>query len=134
VTESKQELAQWKQTQAGGFVTADQAAVVTLNLLLPGLSRGEQSLPEAHLTANAGTLRILVALTAQPAGRVNVRLEQGAKAIWSQDGMAARPVIGGAVLTVDVPTTVVQEGTSKVIVTGLGRGEVGYWFKVTRSQ
>lgn len=134
VEQSKQELAQWKQLQAAGSAATSLADVVTLNLLVPGLSRGDQALPEAHLSAGAGTLHILVALTAQPAGLLEVRLEQGGAVNWSQGGLPARKVAGGAVLTVDLPVSVVPEGTCKLIVTGLGRGEIAYWFKATRSQ
>lgn len=133
VKQSRQELAQWKQAQEVGSVAANQAAMVTLNLVVPGLSRGDQSLPEAHLTAGAATLRISIALTAPPAGRLRVRLMQGAAMVWSREDVEARPVTGGAVLTVDVPATAVPEGACRLIVGMPGQGEPSYWFRVTKA-
>jgi hypothetical protein len=134
VEKSRQELAQWKQAQSGNPATAKQAAVVMMNLIVPGLSRGEKALPEAHLTSGVTTLHISIALTAQRKGRLRTELKQGDELLWFQDGLEARPVTGGAVLDVDVPASVVPEGTCKVIVTGLSQGEATYWFRVTKDQ
>jgi hypothetical protein len=131
VKQNRQELAQLKQPQAG-TAAAEHAAVVMMNLIVPGLSRGEQALPQVHLAAGVATLHMSVALTAQPTGPLSVRLQQRDAVVWARNGVEARPVTGGAVLSVDVPALAVPEGTCKVIVTGLGHGEVTYWFRVAR--
>jgi hypothetical protein len=132
VKQSKQELAQWKQ--AAGPLTTAQTATVTLNLFVPGLSRGDQALPGAHLPPGATTLHISVALAAKTEGPLSVRLQQGDAVLWSRFNVTARQVAGGAVLAVDLPALVVPEGTCKMIVSGLRQGEMTYLFKVTRAR
>lgn len=131
VKQSGQEMAQLEQAQASGSITAKQAAVITLNLNVPGLSRGRKALPEVRLMPGAASLHISIALSARPAGPMNVQLKQGAVVIWSRDGVEARPVSGGAVLAVDLPTAVVPEGTCSLIVNAPDGGELSYWFKAT---
>jgi hypothetical protein len=133
VKQSGQEPVQSKQAQLGGPPTAMQAGVVTLNLFVPGLSRGDQALPEAHLTAGVATLHLSVALTAPPAGRISVQLKQGDAVIWFRDGVETRAVTGGAVFVVDLPTAVVSEGPCRLMVSVPGEGETSYWFKATKA-
>jgi hypothetical protein len=135
VKHSSQELASSKPAQAGP-VAAVQAATVTLNLFVPGLSRGDHTIPEVHLPPDATTLHISVTLGTQSAGPLSVRLqqEQGDRVKWSRDRVEARTVAHGAVFSVDLPRTVVPEGFSRLIVSEPGRGEISYWFKATKTR
>jgi hypothetical protein len=133
VQQSRQELAQSNQAQAERPVSGAQAAVVTLNLVVPGLSRGDHALPDVHLPAGATTLHLSVALNAQAAGPLSVRLEQDAAVAWSSEEWIAKPVKGGAVLDVYLPPAIVPEGLCKLVVNVPGRGEILYWFKVTKA-
>jgi hypothetical protein len=131
VNPSRQELALSKQVQTG-TLTVMQEGAATLNLVVPGLSRGDQRLPEAHLTSGAATLRVSVALSPHYVNRLSVRLQQGDTVVWSRDGMEASPVAGGAVLSLDIPTSVVPEGSCRLIVSAPGRGEISFWFNATK--
>jgi hypothetical protein len=134
VEQTRRELTQRKAPQAAGLVTSEQTTVAMLNLLEPGLSRGEQILPEAHLTPGTETLHISIALTTRPANPLSVRLQQDNALLWSHDGASPRTVAGGAVLDVDLPTAVVPEGVCHLILTGPGKGQLSYWFRVSRTR
>jgi hypothetical protein len=134
VKDSRQETALLKQAQTGAL-TLTQSAAVTLNLVVPGLSRGDQGLlPNAYLTPNVETLHISIALTVRPAGLLSAQLKQGAAVVWSSEGLLARPVKGGAVLDVNLPAATVPEGTCQLIVNVPGQRETSYWFKTIKTR
>lgn len=131
VNQTMQDLALSRQAQTGPLALAPEVAT-TLNLVTPGLSRGDQRLPEVHLLSAAATLHVSVALDPQDVDGLSVRLQQGNTVVWSRDGLQARPVAGGAVLSLDLPTAVVPEGSCRLIVTARGRGETSFWFNATK--
>lgn len=131
VKESRRELELSKKTGTGSLAAAQEAAV-TLNLVVPGLSRGDHGVPEVSLPKGAETLHVFVALSSPALGRLRIRLQQGDMVAWSRDGVEARSVEGGAVLSVDLPTSIVPEGLCRLMVSVPGGREISYWFKTNK--
>jgi len=133
VNESRQEAALLKQAQAR-TPQVTNAGVVSLNLLVPGLSRGNQDLKQVHLTPNDETLQLAIPLSVRPKGRLSAQLKQRNAVVWSSEGWVARPVEGGAVLKIVLPAAVVPEGTCQLTVHVPDVGDVDYSFNVTKTQ
>lgn len=73
-----------------------QPAVAMLNLVKPGLQRGDLELPEVKLNSAIKSLRVEVALSSSAPGISRVELRHAGKVVWSRDGVVATAVPGGA--------------------------------------
>jgi len=102
-------------------------------LTAPGLSRGDHPPPEVRLPLGTATLHISVALSAQATGPLSVRLQQLDTVVSSWSGVMARPVTGGAVFAVDLPSADLPEGLCRLVVSVPVQGEIPYWFRVTKT-
>lgn len=110
-----------------------QPAIAMLNLVRPGLQRGELALPEVRVKPETKVLHVEVALSSSAPGNYRVELRHTGKMIWSRDGVDAMAVPGGAILKLDIPADVLLQGTSELVVKLSGDGTVSYWFSVITS-
>jgi anti-sigma factor RsiW len=111
-----------------------QPAIAMLNLVRPGLQRGGQELPEVKVSSGTRTLHVEVALLSRASGKYRVQLRHTGKANWSQDGVDATPVPGGAILKLDIPAEVLTQGTGELAITPSGYGTISYWFSISKIQ
>jgi hypothetical protein len=111
-----------------------QPAVAMLNLVRPGLQRGEAQLPEVKVTSGTRLVYVEVALPSAAPGSSRVELQHAGKMIWSRDGVDAMAVPGGAILRLDIPADVLNQGTSELVVKPTGDGAISYWFSVLKPQ
>lgn len=111
-----------------------QPAIAMLNLVRPGLQRGGQELPEVKVGSGTRTLHVEVALLSRASGKYRVQLRHTGKAVWSQDGVDATSVPGGAILKLDIPADVLSQGTGELAITPSGDGTISYWFSITKIQ
>jgi hypothetical protein len=111
-----------------------QPAIAMLNLVRPGLQRGELELPEAKVSSGTKTLHVEVALLSRTAGKYRVQLRHAGKTIWSQEGVDVAAVPGGAILKVDIPANVLSQGTGELAITPSGEGTISYWFSISKIQ
>ena len=109
-------------------------AVAMLNLVRPGLQRGEVELPEVKVNSGTKLLHVEVALSSSAPGSSRVELRRTGKMVWSRDGVDAMSVPGGAILRLDIPADVLTQGTSELVVKPSGDGAVSYWFSVLKLQ
>jgi len=109
-----------------------QPAIAMLNLVRPGLQRGEVELPEAKLTSGTKALHIEVALLSSANGKYRVQLRHKGEMVWSRDGVDAVPVPGGAILKLDVPAHVLTQGKCELAITSSGTGTISYWFSISK--
>lgn len=111
-----------------------QPAVAMLNLIKPGLQRGEVQLPEVNVNSGTRLLYVEVALPSGAPGSSRVELRQTGKMVWSRDGIDAVAVPGGAILRLDIPADVLTQGASELVVKPSGDGAISYWFSVSKLQ
>ena len=111
-----------------------QPAIAMLNLVKPGLQRGAQELPETKLNSGTKTLHVEVALSSRTPVKYRVQLLHTRTMIWSQDGVDAAAVAGGAILRLDIPADVLTQGTNELVVMPSGDGAISYWFSVSKLQ
>jgi hypothetical protein len=111
-----------------------QPAIAMLNLVRPGLERGGQELPGVKVSSRTKTLHVEIALLSPASGKYRVQLRHTGKAIWSQDGVDATSVPGGAILKLDIPADVLSQGTGELAITPSGNGTISYWFKISKIQ
>jgi len=105
-----------------------------LNLVRPGLQRGELDLPEVKVSSGTKTLHVEVALLSWTSGKYHVQLRHTGSAVWSQDGVDAATVPGGAILKVDIPANVLPQGTSELAITPSRDSTISYWFSIAKVQ
>jgi len=129
--QSRQELASSKEARRGTITTVEEA-VVTLNLMVPGLSRGDLALPEKHLSPSITTLHVEVALTFDRSTNYQVQLKHGGTVVWSQSGVHSTAVPGGSVLTLNIPANAVPSGTCELAITSAGNRLASYWFIIAK--
>lgn len=111
-----------------------QPAIAMLNLVMPGRQRGGQELPEVKVSSGTRTLHIEVALLSRATGKYRVQLRHKGMSVWSQDGVDATSVPGGAILKVDIPADVLPQGTGELAITPSGGGIISYWFSISKIQ
>ncbi len=111
-----------------------QPAIAMLNLVRPGLQRGELDLPEVKVSSGTKTLHVEVALLSWTSGKYHVQLRHTGSAVWSQDGVDAATVPGGAILKVDIPANVLPQGTSELAITPSRDSTISYWFSIAKVQ
>lgn len=111
-----------------------QPAIGMLNLVRPGLLRSEQELPDVKISSGTKTLHVEVALLSRTPGHYRVQLRQAGKLMWSQDGVDAATVPGGAILIVDIPAKVLSQGKGEVAITPSNNSTVSYWFSISKVQ
>jgi hypothetical protein len=111
-----------------------QPAIAMLNLVRPGLQRGGQELPEVKVSSGTRTLHVEVALLSRAPGKYRVQLRHTGKAVWSQDGVDATSVPGGAILKLHIPADVLSQGTGELAITPSGDGTISYWFSISKIQ
>jgi hypothetical protein len=111
-----------------------QPAIAMLNLVRPGLQRGELALPEVKMISETRELHIEVALSSRTPRKYRVQLRHTGKMVWSRDGVDATAVPGGSILRLDIPADVLPQGTGELAVMPLGDGTISYWFSVSKVQ
>jgi hypothetical protein len=111
-----------------------QSAIAMLNLVRPGLQRGDSELPEVKVTSGTRMLHVEVALLSRVPGKYRVQLRHLDKVVWSGDGVDATAVPGGAILKLDIPAAVLPQGPCELAVTPSDGGAISYWFSVTLVQ
>jgi hypothetical protein len=109
-----------------------QPAVAMLNLVRPGLQRGEAQLPEVKLNSGTRLLYVEVALPSGAPGSSRVELRHSGKMIWSRNGVDAVAVPGGAILRLDIPADLLAQGACELLVKPAGDGAISYWFSVSK--
>jgi hypothetical protein len=105
-----------------------------LNLVRPGLQRGGQELPEVKISSGTTMLHVEVALLSRASGKYRVQLRNTGEALWSQDGVNATSVPGGAILKLDIPAGVLSQGTCELAITPSGNRAISYWFSISKIQ
>lgn len=115
-----------------------EPATGVLNLLEPGLTRGDGHLPAVELGAAPGALHIEVAIPAdragklQPiAGKYQIHLDHAGQTLWSRDGVDAIVVSGGAIVKLDLPADVLPIGTCELVLKQPGKADLSYSFVVS---
>ncbi len=111
-----------------------QPAIAMLNLVRPGLQRGGQELPEVKVSSGTRTLHVEIALLSRASGKYRVQLRHAGKTVWSQEGVDAASVPGGAILKLDIPADVLSQGTGELAITPSGGGTISYWFSISKIQ
>ena len=140
IKQAGEQLSQERQRSAASIqqlqnaLQSLQPAVAMLNLVRPGLERGMLELPEVKLNSGTRALHVEVALSSKAPGKYRVQLRHTRMMVWSQDGVDATAVPGGAILRLDIPADVLTQGTSELVVTPSGDGAISYWFSVSKLQ
>ena len=111
-----------------------QPAIAMLNLVRPGLQRGDLELPRVKVSSGTRTFHVEVALLSPASGRYRVQLRHGGNTVWSQDGVDAASVPGGAILKLDIPADVLPQGTCELAITPSRDGTISYWFSTSKIQ
>jgi hypothetical protein len=111
-----------------------QPGIAMINLVRPGLQRGESELPEVKVSSATKTLHVEVALLSRTSGKYHVQLRHTGRAVWSQDGVDAAAVPGGAILKVDIPADVLSQGASELAITPSRDSTISYWFSISKTQ
>ena len=111
-----------------------QPAIAMLNLIRPGLERGGQELPGVKVSSGTRTLHVEVALLSRASGKYRAQLRHTGETVWSQDGVDATSVPGGAILKLDIPADVLSQGTGELALTPSGGGTISYWFSIAKIQ
>jgi hypothetical protein len=111
-----------------------QPAIAMLNLVRPGLQRGELALPEVKVNSGTTAVHVEVALPSRSPGKYRVQLRHTGTPVWSRDGVDAIAVTGGAILELDLPAQVLPPGTCELAVMSSGEGAISYWFSVSKPQ
>jgi hypothetical protein len=111
-----------------------QPAIVMLNLVRPGLQRGEFELPEVKVASGTRILHVEVALSSNAPGKYRVQLRHTGDIVWSRDGVDATAVTGGAILKLDIPVAALPQGTNELAVMLSEGSTISYWFSVSKLQ
>ena len=137
IKQMSQQLSQERQRSAvsnqqlQNALQALQPAIAMLNLVKPGLQRGEQELPVVQVTSATRVLHVEVALASGAPGNYRVELRHRGKTAWSRDSVDAMAVPNGAILRLDIPADVLPQGASELVVMPSGNGPISYWFSVS---
>jgi hypothetical protein len=140
IKQMDQQLSQERQRSAASsqqlqhVLQSLQPAIAMLNLVRPGLQRGALELPEVKLNSGTRVLHVEVALSSKSPGKYRVQLRNTGKVLWSQDGVDATAVPGGAILKLDIPADVLPQGTGELAVSPSEGGTISYWFSVSKLQ
>lgn len=140
IKQISQQLSQERQRSAASnqqlqnALQSLQPAIAMLNLVRPGLQRGELELAEVKVNSATKVLHVEVALSSSAPGKYRVQLRHTGKMVWSQDGVDATAVPGGAILKLDIPADVLPQGTAELAVKPSGDGTISYWFSVSKLQ
>jgi hypothetical protein len=108
-----------------------QPAIVMLNLVRPGLQRGDSELPGVKVTSATRMVHVEVALSSNAAGKYRVQLRHTGNIVWARDGVDAAAVPGGAILKLDIPAAALPQGTCELAVIPAEGSAISYWFSAT---
>ena len=109
-------------------------AIAMLNLVSPGLQRGGQELPAVKVSSGTRMLHVEVALLSRASEKYRVQLRHTGMAVWSQVGVEATSVPGGAILKMDIPADALFQGTGELAITFSGDRDISYWFSISKIQ
>jgi hypothetical protein len=115
-----------------------EPATGVLNLLEPGITRGDGHLPAVKVGAAPGVLHIEVAIPADRVGKprpaidkYQIQLAHAGQTLWSRDGVEAISVSGGAILKLDLPADVLPIGACELVLKQPARADLFYSFVVS---
>lgn len=108
--------------------------IAMLNLVRPGLQRGQQDLPEVKLSSGTRMLHVEVALLSQVSAKYRAQLRHAGAPVWTRDAVEATSVPGGAILKLDIPVDVLFPGTAELAITPSGSTPISYWFSISKIQ
>jgi len=138
VRESGQKLADERERvavlnrQIEGVRELTEPATATLNLLQPGVTRGNAKLPQLRLGSLTQNVHVEIALSSAVPGRYSVTLESAGKALWSQSGIEAFTSSAGALLLFDVPVQPLMQGENRFVVSRGSGSELDYPFNTSK--
>jgi hypothetical protein len=119
-----------RQLQAARELT--EPATATLNLLQPGITRGNAGLPQLRIGSRTQSVHVEIALPSAVPGQYNVRLESAGNTVWTQSGVEAFTSSVGALLIFDVPIQPLTQGESRFVVSRGSGSEVSYPFETSK--
>jgi hypothetical protein len=127
-----------ERADAGNAVSgAPPAPLVLAFVLPPGLLRGAEGPKRLIVTPQASELRLQLDLESGVSGssfKAELRTSAG-DVVWSQDQLRARPIDGGAAVSLALPAALVRAGDYEIELRDRGRpveDAVHYYFSVVR--
>lgn len=113
------------------LVEQSEPLTVMLNLVQPGLQRGNAQLPTVTLGPAVRVLLVTVAVPSGTAGTYRVQLKSRGSMVWWSNRVEALAVSGGSILKLDIPPEILPVGEWQLVLQGPRNVEFSYWFNVS---
>ncbi len=129
VSEGQQAMVQSPVRQES--VDSSQPLTEVLNLMRPGLQRGNEELPAVRVGKATRVLQVEVALPSGHPGTYKVDLKKDGNSVWDREAVQGVHAPGGAIIKVEIPPEVLPAGTCELVLQSPGDAPRSYWFTVT---
>jgi len=132
--QQQEESARVPQREERKSVSPSTPSLVVALTLLPGLSRGSNSVPSVVVSPAVRTVLLQVGVDPQddyPHYRIEVHSQSG-KQIWAQDKLSSRATRSRRVIVLNLPATLLEGGRYELSVKGTNAAgtseDIGYYY------